>query len=255
MSTTTVEITKADLSTGLAALRAEADALVVRDQDTYRSAMDLALTARKYVKDVKSKLQPGIDSARDHLNELRNQMAAYTSPAEQIDSVVTNKAKAWAEEERRKAEAEQRRLQEEARIAAQKKADEERRERERQTEIDRKQREKEIAEARKNGELKAREAARLQKEAAAESEREKQRAQEEAARQVAEVPQVEVKADIPVVAGVAARRNWKFKIVDARRIPGVFLVPDEVAIGQMVRNAKDKRKAEFMCPGIEVWSE
>src|SRR6185437_13330458 len=98
--------------------------------------MELALAARRYVKDVKAKLGPGIESAKDHLNTLKNQMAAYTSPAETVDDIATRKAKAWAEEERRKAEAEQRRLQAEAEAAARAKAEEERRERERQAEIE-----------------------------------------------------------------------------------------------------------------------
>ena len=66
---------------------------------------------------------------------------------------------------------------------------------------------------------------------------------------------VQVKPNIPTVAGTVSRQNWKFRIVDANKIPHLFLMPDEVRIGRMVRDIKDKQKAEVECPGIEVWAD
>jgi uncharacterized protein YhaN len=251
------EIVKADLDVGLARLRTDAESLTVKDQNGYMQACDIALAARKYIKDVGFKLDPGIDSARDHLNTLRNQKAQYVTPAEEIAKLAAGKGAAWKEEERRKALAEQNRINEERRITAQKAAEEERKERERQAEIERKAREKEIEAARKAGEIKAREAARLKKEAEEAAQRERERAAE-AERQAkadAITETVIVKPSVPTVAGIRARVNWKFRIVDANKIPHLFLMPNEVAIGQEVRRLKDKKKAEDTIPGIEVWSE
>jgi uncharacterized protein YhaN len=251
------EIVKADLEGGLAHLRADAESLVVKDQAGYLQACEIALAARRYIKDVGFKLDPGIESAREHLNTLRNQKAQYVDPAEQIAKLAAGKGAAWKEEERRKALAEQNRINEERRIEAAKKAEEERKERERQAEIDRKAREKEIEAARKAGEIKAREAARLKKEAEEAAARERARAAEDErlAKQDALMDTVTVKPAVPTVAGIRARVQWKFRITNPSKLPRQYLMADEVAIGQEVRRLKDKAKAEAAIPGIEVYSE
>jgi hypothetical protein len=68
----------------------------------------------------------------------------------------------------------------------------------------------------------------------------------------ANVPQVEVKPNIPTVAGVPSRRNWKFRILDENKIPRQYLMPNEVSIGYFVRETK---KAGEVIPGIEAYLE
>lgn len=49
----------------------------------------------------------------------------------------------------------------------------------------------------------------------------------------------------------AGREIWSFKIVDATKIPRQYLIPDEKAIGQVVRALKDK----INIPGVKAYSE
>lgn len=231
--------------------------VAVTNQDEYSQVCTAIVAARSEIKKIGFVLDPGIASAREHLNLLLARKKSFVEKWESQINIGSRKAADWKEEERRKAEVEQRRLNEERRIEAARKADEERREREKQAEIDRKQREEEIESAKKAGEIKAREAARLKKEADEAAQRERERAAQEAeeAKRAAEQETVTVKAAVPVVAGIRARVNWKFRVVDATKLPRQYMKPDEGAIGQVVRRMKDAKTAEALIPGIEVYSE
>jgi len=81
----------------------------------------------------------------------------------------------------------------------------------------------------------------------------------------APVQTVTVAPNVPKVAGIKARVNWKFRINDLSSIPRGFMLADTVAIGQMVRSTASANKgwtesqikaaAEKECPGIEVFCE
>ena len=60
-------------------------------------------------------------------------------------------------------------------------------------------------------------------------------------------------ANVPKLAGVSTRDNWKFRIADAAKIKREWLVPDEVAIGSVVRRLKEG--AAEVVGGIEVYNE
>jgi hypothetical protein len=261
----------------LQVLKDRADSLVVRDQEGCIVAKNLKLDIQAYAKAVKFETGPEIEIAKERLRALQSQEKMLLAPAESMLETADNKRKSWEEEERRKAAEEQRRINEENRIAAQKKADEERTERERIAMEERKQREEEAKRvaaeaaheaerARKAGEIGKREAERQKKEAAEQMERDRKAAAEAEAREKARaaqdakemlynMPQVSVKPNIPTVQGVASRQNWKFKIADETKVPRIWCMPNEVAIGRFVRDAKSKEKAEAAIPGIEVWSE
>jgi hypothetical protein len=239
----------------LQVLKDRADALVVKDQEGCILAKNVKLDIQAYMKAVKFETGPDIEVAKERLRALQAQEKMLLSPAELMLETADNKRKSWEEEERRKAAEEQRRINEENRIAAEKKAREEQAEREKQAKIEREAREKEIAKQRAAGEIKAKEEARLRKEAHEAEERERQRAAEDAKKTAESAPQVTVKPNIPAVQGVASRQNWKFKIMDETKVPRIWCMPNEVAIGRFVRDAKSKEKAEAAIPGIEVWSE
>jgi len=95
----------------------------------------------------------------------------------------------------------------------------------------------------------------MRKEAEERAAEEREQAAKEAKEAAANVPQYRVKPAIEHVPGTKSQRNYKFKIVRPSIIPRAYLMPDEVAIGRMVRDKKDKILAETECPGIEVWSE
>lgn len=243
------------LNQKLATLTTRATDLQVRDQTGCIEAKTLKLDLAAYVKAVRYQTGPEIEIKKEELRNLQSQEKMLLSPAETALDVVNRRLKDWENEERRKAEEEQRRINEENRIKAQQQADAERKEREKQAEIDRKAREKEIEQQRKSGEIKAREAERLKKEAAEAAQRERDRAAADAQKVVENAQQVTVKPNIPAVAGTVSRVNWKFRMVNPKAIPAKYLVPDDVAIGQMVRKTQDKEKAQAECPGIEVYQD
>lgn len=268
MSTIPSEVHKTAITTisvKVGLLRAEAEAIAVINQDDYTKALTFVKSLRAYKKDVGFKLDPGIHSAKEHYDFLREEKAKHIRPIQEIDEAVSARAGAWREQERRAAAAEEERVNAERRRVAAEQAEAQRRADEAQAKLLLKQRQKEIEQARKSGELKQREANRLAKEAAEQAERDKQAAREaeEAARQVKEV---KVKPSIPKLAGTMGRTNWQWRwkqdgendLLDSFRENmslRPFVQANEQRIGAMVRSAKDKKKAEAECPGIEVWSK
>jgi hypothetical protein len=118
----TVAIVKANLDQGLSLYRSQAQAIVVSDQQGYITACQLALDVRAYMKDVKAKLGPGIDSAKQHLQRLQNDMNAYLAPAKEIDDIVSRKAETWKRAEREAAQREADEINRKA-VEAQERAD------------------------------------------------------------------------------------------------------------------------------------
>lgn len=243
----------ATITDKVALLRSEADAIQVVNQDDYTKALTFVKSLRAYKKDVGFKLDPGIHSAKEHHNFLREEKAKHIRPIDEIDNAVSARASTWRERERKAAEAEQERVNAERRQVAAEEAEKQRKADEAEAERTRKERQKEIEQAQKSGEVKTREANRLKKEADEQAKRDKEKAEEDA-KAAAQVKDVKVKPSIPKMAGIVGRTNWKFRITNSDLIPRSFLKPDEVAIGAMVRATKGKEKAEAICPGIEVWS-
>ena len=56
---------------------------------------------------------------------------------------------------------------------------------------------------------------------------------------------------IPEVKGVATVEVWKYVVEDASILPREYLIPDQVAIGAMVR----AKKGDTKIPGVRVYSE
>jgi hypothetical protein len=239
----------------LVTLKQMAEAIQVTDAESYAAACQIAVQGRAEVKAIGFVLDPGIQSAKNHLDELKNQKAAFVNQVTPIVDIATGKAETWKRAEREAAQREQDRLNAIARENARIKAEQERKEAEAKAEADRKQREKEIKEAQKAGEVGKREGERLKKEAAAQEEADKKAAAEQAQVTAANVAEVKVQAAVPKVAGIRALVLWKYKIVNESLIPRVFLQPNDVAIGAMVRNTKNKAEAEAKCAGIEVFTE
>ncbi len=247
---------KAEIATitdKVAILRTEAEAIAVINQDDYTRALTFVKSLRAYKKDVGFKLDPGIHSAREHLEFLREEKAKHIRPIDELDKAVSARASTWREQERLAAEAEQKRLNEERRRQAREDAERGRIAADKEAKRQEEERKKEIERARKAGEFGKRDANRLAKEAAAQAERDRVAAREAEERD-RQVKEVKVKPSIPKMAGIKGRTNWKFKIINEALIPRQYLMPDNVAIGAMVRGVKDKQEAKAKCPGIEVWS-
>jgi len=248
---TAIEVIKS-LETPLATLRARVEAIAVRDQNDYIAVCELVKEGRSYIKDVGFKLDPGINSAREHLDFLRQEKEKYIGPAKQIVGIAERKGEDWKAEERRKAAAEEERINQQRRAEAAQKAELERKAAEEQAKLDRERRESELAEARKAGEIGKREEARLAKQAAEDEAAARALAAKQAVETAANVQAVTVAPSVPKVAGIRARVNWKFRIIDVNKIPRQYMQPNEVSIGYFVRETKQPGE---VIPGIEAYSE
>jgi hypothetical protein len=253
MSTTAMaKIDTHEIEEALVVLRQTSETIVVNDAPTCLIAKTAQRDVRNYMKDVHLKLDPFVESAKRNLQDAKDELNKWLNPAQAIDEALAHKVKDFERREREAAEAEQRRINEENSIKAAQQAEADRKERERAAAEERKRREAEIEAQRKAGEINKRESERLAKEARAAQEREKVRAAEDAVIAAANVPQVEVKPNIPTVAGVPSRRPWKFRIIDANKIPRVYMMPNEVSIGYFVR---ENKKAGEVIPGVEAYQE
>lgn len=239
----------------LSILKSEAEAIRVHDAATYSVACQIAVEVRAEVKAIGFALDPGIESARRHLDELRNQKKAFLDRLMPIIDIATHKAEFWKSEERKKAQAEQDRINEERRADAAKVAEQDHKIAEAKAEEDRKQREKEFKAAQKAGEIGKREAKRLKKESIEREANEKRKAQKDARIAAANVQEIKVAPAIPKVAGIKARVNYKFEIVRPLEIGRAFLMPDPMAIGEKVRRDKNPEKSQMEIGGIRVYTE
>lgn len=262
------------IESGLAVLRHDAETLTVRDQQSYIDAAQIENACKAYVRDVKAKMGPGIESAKSHLDFLKSEMQKYIIPAETILETIKGKRLAFAMEEKRQAKIEEDRKNAELARLAQEKAEADRRESERLAAEQRKAQEAEIERQRKSGELKAREAARLAKEAREREEEERKRAALAAEQaKAAPPPRVEVKPNIPPVAGIKNQTFYYAEVVDwpkflaeykravkAHDMMRVvfledFIQPNDQAIGKYARDTRSNALTEGNIPGVKAWSK
>jgi hypothetical protein len=229
------------------ALQSVVDSLIVTDAPTCLEAKKAQQDIRIEIKMRKSVLDPFVLIEKKSYDAAKDERAKWIEPMEAMDAVLAEKVKGYERREREKAEAEQRRINEENRIKAQQQAEAERKERERIAAEERKRLEKELADARKAGEISKRELEKAQREAREAEAREKARAAEDARMAAENVPQVEVKANIPTVQGVPSRRNYKARVIDASRVPKQFWVIDQQSLDAEARKAK--KVGEFI-PGV-----
>lgn len=64
------------------------------------------------------------------------------------------------------------------------------------------------------------------------------------------VPVVIAEKQVPQVQGISYRESWQFEIVDLHAIPRQFMVPDEKAIGAVVRALKGNANI----PGVRTYA-
>ena len=152
-------------------------------------------------KEIDSYFDPIISRAHAAHKEAVSQKKRADEPLAQAEAILKPQMLAFVNEQRRKAEEEERRQREEAR----KKAEQEQLE------------------------------AAIQAEAEGDKE-----AAEAIIQEPVYVPPIQVKAEIPKVSGFSVREQWTFEIVDEKKIPREYLIVDEVSIGKIVRAMKDK---------------
>jgi pyruvate/2-oxoglutarate dehydrogenase complex dihydrolipoamide acyltransferase (E2) component len=250
-------------------------ALVVKDQQSYTAAGNFLIEARSYLNDVNAKLDVGINSAKAHLDTLKNQKAGYVDPVKRLIDAVKAKAELWRAEEKKRADEEERRRQEEINRAAKQKAEEDKRQAEAEATEKRRQAVAQINADLKSGAIGKREAAKRLKEAGAEEEAAKQTAAavaEEAKN--APPPTVRVAPAVPTVAGIrnqtyyyaelisspdplilALANAWKDGDMDRFTFLRRFVRVSETEISAFARETKDSEAVVKALPGVRAWSK
>jgi DNA repair exonuclease SbcCD ATPase subunit len=245
--------------------------LTVTDQQSYTAAANFILEANSYVKDVGAKLDPGINSAKTHLDFLKNQKAGYVEPVKRLAQLVKERCETFRANEKARAEAEQRRLQEAEDRKRQTKSEEDRRAAEAEAATKRAEAVKQINADLKAGIIGKREAAKRLKEAGAEAEAAKATAAAVAEEQAqASPPVVRVAPSIPVVAGVKNQTYYGADLTDGQAIIRAyetakdpiriaflrrFIQVNEQEIGKFARETKDPEKVMELLPGVRAWSK
>jgi hypothetical protein len=246
-----VEIVKATQE-NVVALRAKVEAIEVKTAQDYVAVCNLVIEGRGFIKRWQGVFAETIRSAKEHLSIVQNELKSKVVEAETVVMIAEQKGEAYKRAEREAAAREQARLQQEAQAQARQRAEKERAEAERIAAEQRKARERELEAQRRAGEIKAREMERLKKQAAQDEVDARTLAAQQAKETAAAVPEIRIAPNVPKVAGIKARINWKFRIIDASKLPRQYLMADEVRIGQFVRETK--REGEVI-PGVEAYSE
>lgn len=195
-----------------ATVQRTATELTITDTPSYTSAADFLKGIKRVRDQIGETFDPLIKSAHDHHKQLIAEKKKHDAPLDEAERVVKGKIASYQQELERRRQEEERRLQEQAR-----KEEEERR----------------LAQA-----------VELEQQGEAE-------AASELIEATIETPPVVVAAAVPKVAGISTRKNYKFRIVDARKIPFEYMMPDEKKIGAHARSMREQARI----PGVEFYSE
>jgi hypothetical protein len=259
-------------------LRVKAEATKVETAAECAQAKLLELEVRSVGKEAGLLLDPYWEVVKRASDALSNIYKGHEGEAKAIDDLLKAKVKVYEAEEKRRAQEIADRENRERIAAAQKKADDEQKERERLAKEKKDKDIKEIKAAEKRGDIGKREAVKLLKEAGAVAEAaiEEAVANAEAAVQAVKDAPVSAKPNIPAVAGVPSRTNYKAEVTseDAlllawanAAIAGTkgnyqlavylrqFIMANAQAIGAEARRVKDSKKLEDMIPGIHATEE
>lgn len=245
--------------------------LEVVDNDSYTKMTLAVKDGKAEIKKIGFVLDPGISSAKEHLDFLRNQKKGYVEKWQTPIDTGDTKARDWLNKKDR--EATQRAADETAaKVAEQRRvADEERKTRETAADEAREKRVGEIRELLRTKSIGKREAAQLLKAAGAEEEAAKALAAADAEDLKSKpVAPAEAKVERSTVAGVPRTKHYyaalepdgaevlmkAFRAAksDAERLfLARFVKIDEMAISKHARETQDSAKVMAEIPGVKAW--
>jgi hypothetical protein len=256
MSATQTNQETAIIERNLLSLRERVEGITVVSQSDYVAACNMVVEGRGFIKRWTNVFKPQIDSAREHLDLLRNELKSHTVGVEEIVAIAERKAEAWKAEERRLAQIEQDRINAEEKRRRDEQVEAQRIENERIAAETKKTRVAEIRAQLKFGTISKRTAERLLREAGATEEAALAAASAAADEaKAAPPPAVKVEPAVPKVAGIKGRVNYKFEVVNGSLLPREYLQPDLVKIGELVRRTKNSKRAMALIPGIRCFEE
>lgn len=190
----------------------QAERLVINTDEQYVIAGNMLKYLKDLTKEIKSTFRPHIEKAHATWKGLLQEEKKHLEPVGKAEKIIKQKMGQYVEEQERRRKEEERRRQEE---------------------LQRQMEEQRLREA------EALEAEGLKEEAEALLEED------------IPAPPVISQPATPKIPGLALREEWKFKIVDEKKIPREYLKPDEVKIRKVVKALK----GETRIPGIQVYSE
>jgi Fe-S cluster assembly scaffold protein SufB len=246
----------------LATIEREAREIKVQDAASFKRAGELTARQKQLLKDAedlvnpyKSPLRKWLDFVQQHFNTVKNRIEAIRGPLDAKMGDYTRKEREAADEETRRAQqAKREQLEREA---------QEKRERDEEAAKEaKKRRVDQIRQDLKKKKITLRESKKLLSEAGALEEAALAQAaideEDRKAAAVSEAAAVKVEANIPSVTGVVKRMKRSFRVLNPQKVNVRYLMPDESAIGKVVRN-QDLTLAQIIAeigPGsIEIKEE
>lgn len=207
-----ITVQNKELETGIIDVNSRALSIKIKDSETYRLAGEILLLSKDIEKKIIQFFKPLKAKAHDAWRSLCQAETDELAKLNPGIDYIKRQIAVYQAEEEKKRQAEEERLRLEA--------------------------------------LKAEEERKLQEALQLEKEGLKEEAQAVLEEQTF-VPTPIVEKSVPKVSGIAMRDNWQFRVVAEAKIPRMYMTPDLVKIGKVVKALKDKCNIE----GIEVYNE
>lgn len=251
--------TMSDLETALEPVAVRARSIAVIDAVSFTEAGSLIAQAKAAQKTGDATMATYDAILKRVKDYVQTRKLRVKNKAEEIRAILEGKMGEYTRSEERAAQAERDRIAREQRQKLEREAEEKRRADEAAAKELRERRVTEIRQDLADKKITKRQAEKFLREAGAMEEALKAQAAadaDEAKENAAKIAdKVKVEPNVPTVAGVVKRVNWKFRIVNPNAVKLQYLCPDEVKIGARVRELKDPKRAEAEIGGIEVFEE
>lgn len=221
MSEPALKIVETEVTEKALSIVEQAGMVKITDSKSYEVAGFLWKTIGEVMKEVKETFDPIVDAAFKAHKKACEQRSKYFDPLAKAQKEVKRLMGVWEAEREAERQAEQKRLEEIAR-----KEEEERR---------------------------LQEAIEAEEQAKANGATEQEAAQEAEAiiNEPVYVAPVVLPKETPKVKGLSFRTVWKFRITNLDAIPRQYMIPDEKAIGAIVRSSQGR----IRIAGVEPYEE
>ncbi len=257
------------LQTHIEGIGSQIRAMSIDKREDYEKMADLVTKLKSADKSGVSTMSPlknAVNKVRDFLLTRERKLA---NRIEEFRGIANAKMGEWTRKEQLAAKAEQERINAEARKKAEAEAAAKLKQEQEEAAKRKKDAIAEIKRRLKAGEIGKREAAKLLKEAGDTEQADILRAEAEAT-EIKENPQtIKVESQVPTVAGIQKRVNYRAECTDtgaflkefARRYAkgDISLLPyvtvDQQAIGKFARDTKDSKKVAESLPYVKAWED
>jgi hypothetical protein len=274
MATSIVRVDEKKYTSNAEALAAAVTDIVVKDGAKCLEAKRVKKTIADELKQRHFVLDPFVVQAKANYDEAKDQRAKWITPLETLEEKIEQKIKTYEREERERTQREQDAINAENARLKREADEQERKDKEAAAKIEREAKVKEIRALLKAGKIGKRESARLLKEAGAHEEAALAQAAADAeTAKATPPPPVTLKPDIPAVAGVPSRVNYKAEVlrpellinayVDAVHLKNTeravylrqFIMVNAQKLGEEARTVKNSKHLASQIPGVRFYED